>query len=480
MLLILFLFFSVLNAQEIRTAGMGGIGYSVADEDNSLTPYDFGSNPAWLVNDQKQDWLKIVPSSVNSWGDYKRVYDPERNNVYNILFRGVKVLENGTFLGETTYEYDYRKSVSHSLKYKPYNGEAFFMNDSTTGNFRYHGPSMKFMYSFEPVDNLYAGASASYKLLSGLKNIYSRAETLYRNVSADAGIVYRINDNLLAGATISYISEQEKIVSDADNLLDVDIYNYMGDTFYTLRRAASVSDKFKNNTTGAGVQLYYRPSEKVEIAFSGDAKQASGKLLIPYSSTDVTYSEYERGYASLSNYDALAAARYYVNEDVIVSASAGYHERKSWSKNTALDLLLWEWNIKGLTAGAGTSFKISEDILAAVEYEYSSEKIDSSKYVDSRYYSKKEPNHLVKIGFEAELIKNIYLRAGFNYGTSGVDLLFGGEDVKYYRITCGAGIYTFKTFGIDLLITYNSYKPGDYDVVRSGLSSYIVLKLLSF
>lgn len=176
MLFTLLLLTAGLNAQSIRTESMGGLGYSIIDEDNSLTPFDFGDNPAWLMNDQKHDWLKIVPSTQNSWGDYKRAYDPERKSLSGILFRGVKVLEDGVFLGQTTYEYDYRKEVSRSLKYNTYNGEAFYMNDSTTGNFRYHGPSMKFSYSFEPADNLFAGASASYKILNGLKNTYSRAE----------------------------------------------------------------------------------------------------------------------------------------------------------------------------------------------------------------------------------------------------------------------------------------------------------------
>jgi hypothetical protein len=469
-----------LNAQAIRTAAMGGLGYSVIDEDNSLTPYDFGGNPAWLMNDQQHDWLRVIPSVENSHGDYKRTYDAQRTSDYNVLFRGVKVLEDGTFLGETSYEYEYRKAVPKSLKYNTYNGEAFYMNDTTTGNFRYHGPSMKFMYSFEPIDNLFAGASANYKILNGLKSIYSRAETLYRDVNCNAGIAYKFNNYFVAGATVSFEDEQEKITADSDDLLDVEIFNYRGDTYYITRRAASVTNKFKEKTVSGGLQFYYKPADNIEVGLSGDISQAKDKLLMPYSDSDGSYDEYEGGYSSFNTYDAKVAARYCLSDKIIISAEAGYYERKSWSKNSTLDLLLWEWDIQGFKAGAGASYKITDKILLAAEYTFASNKADSSKYADSRYFNKTSGDNLVKIGCEAELLKDVYFRAGYNYGTKEIDLVYGGGDVKFNLITLGVGLQIFRSFCIDMLVTYNDYKPGNIEVSRTGFTSYLALKLFSF
>jgi opacity protein-like surface antigen len=469
-----------INAQAIRTAGMGNIGYSVTDEDNSLSLFDFGNNPAWLVNDQNHDWLKFIPSSENAWGDYKRTYDPGRVNYYNALFRGVKILEDGTFLGETTYEYDYRKRVSRSLKYNPYNGEAFFMNDSSTGNIVYDGPSMKFMYSFEPLENFYAGASASYRLLKGLKNVYSRAEILYRDVFINAGIAYKLSGSLTAGLTFAYEDEQEKIESDADDLLDVEIFNYRGDTYYTTRRASTVENKLRQKTVSTGLQLYYTPSQSFEAGLTGNISGANNKLLVPYRNTEGSYMEYESDYANFNDYEAKLAARYYVGSRVILSALAEYHKSKSWTKNSTYDLLLWEWDMQGISAGAGASVKVTDEILVAAEYEFTSNSIDSSKYSDSRFVDETSADHLVKIGCEAEFIKNIFFRAGYNYGTKEIDIIYGGRDVKYSLVTFGMGLKMFSSFSIDLMLAYNNSKPGEHDYSRSGFSSYASLKLFSF
>jgi hypothetical protein len=60
-----------------------------------------------LFKDDMDSWLTIQPSYSEYSGDYKRFYDPQSENIYSIGFMGLKNLgDDGTFLGETVYEYD--------------------------------------------------------------------------------------------------------------------------------------------------------------------------------------------------------------------------------------------------------------------------------------------------------------------------------------------------------------------------------------
>ena len=468
-------------AQESRTIGMGGLSYSIMDADHSFNPYDLGGNPAWLYLDEKETWLKIMPSINYGQGDYKRYYDPQSYTTYNLGFRGIKTLgEDGTFLGETNYSYEMRRDVNRSLKYDTYAGEAFFMADTNQGTFRYNGPSIKFMYSFELIPNLFVGASVNYRILDGLKNLYSRATVLYREVGGTVGLAYKLSENLSLGLTGVISDDQEKIEAKSEELTEVEIFNFRGETFSVRKRSSAVNQKIRKKGKGLGTQIYWIPNQESELGLSADIFNVQEDVLIPYSTSTQSFQEYSEGFANFQNYNIRAKGRYLMSEDWLIGTSVEFVHRSSWSKNPARDLLLWEWNVSSMTFGIGSSYHVTNDLLVSAEYEFENVIADSSKYIDSRVTDVLSNNHLIKAGTEYRVMENGFLRLGYNYGMIQKDILSGGANVNYHVVTCGFGIQFINLFDIDISIIYNSYQPKNDARTRSRFGSYLTTKLYSF
>lgn len=468
-------------AQESRTLGMGGLSFALADADHSFNPYDLGKNPAWLSLDETETWLKIMPSINSGGGDYKRYYDPQSFTDYNLGFRGVKNLgEDGTFFGETNYSYEMRRDINRSLKYDTYGGEAFFMADTNQGTFRYNGPSIKFMYSFELISNLYFGASVNYQILDGLKNVYSRATVLYRQVGGTVGLAYKISPDFSVGLTGVLADEQEKIEAKSEDLTEVEIFNFRGETFAVKKRSSAVEQKIRKKGNGIGAQFYYLPNQSSEFGLHADMYNAKEDVLVPYSTSTQSFQEYSEGYASFQDYNVLAKGRYKISDEWLLGSSLEWHYRSSWSKNPTRDLLLWEWKVNSIKLGFGSSYLFAKNLLISAEYEYEKVTSDSSKYIDSRSASILSNNHLLKAGAEHEMLPNTFVRAGYNFGFIEKDILSGGADVSYYALTFGLGVRFLNSFDVDLSVIYNNYKPKLNSKNRTRFGTYVTTKLYSF
>ena len=470
-----------LFSQSERLQSMGGLNFSLPDEQYSFNPFDFGNNPAWLYKDEMASWLKIIPGYSGYSGDYKRRFDPGVENNYGITFSGVKSLgEDGTFLGETSYYYNFRKDVPNSLKYNPYKGEAFFLTDTATGNFRYNGPSIKFSYSFEPLSNLFTGAAVSYRILDGLKSVYSRAEVLFRDIDANFGAAYQLYDNLVFGVNYTYKDNQEKIESKSEDLLDVEIYNYKGESYAIKKRASSVSQKLSGVGHRISGQLYYIIAKSTEIGLIGSFGSEGQQVLMSRSVTGQSFNEYEEGYTNFNLASIALKARQQLSDDMFFGITAGYDHNYVWSKNSPKNRLIWEWEINTVKGGLGLSWKPVENLSVAAEYEYSNLDADSSKYIDSRFATVKSGDHVVKAGFEFQWLRNIYLRGGYNFGFFERDIVFGGKDIEIHKLTTGLGLYILPEVGIDIHIEYGFYNGLPEGFRRSNYSAFTTVKLNSF
>lgn len=471
------------QAQITRTASMGGVTFSVKDKDYQLNPYDLAGNPAWMQVDENTDYLEFSPSFTGISGEYHKLYEPGSNNIWFLGVEGVKNLgEDGTFLGRTTYEFDHRKDVYRSLKYKPYDGGAFFMADTTTGNFMYNGPSMEFMYSYELFNSFYIGAVAGYKILDGLKDKYSRSQTLYRTVTADIGLVYDFGGGTIAGFSYGINDQQEKIEATNDDLLDVEIFRFRGETFSVRKSAGTVNEKIHYFTNDFKAHLFLEPVKNFELVLLGNIQDSYEQILIPYylSESDISLKEYEDGYASFTTYNAKTIGRYSFSNEFMVSVFAGFTKNESWSKNPALNLLLWEWETNQITTGAGISFKPTDNLLLATEYEYGNVDSDSSKFVDSRINNLTADIHTFRAGGELRISTSGYLRAGYNLSLyDEEETSFAGDNLVLHKYTLGCGYTFLDNFKIDAALIY-SKNTSENDSYRRGIEGILTLTLYSF
>ncbi len=80
---------------------------------------------------------------------------------------------------------------------------------------------------------------------------------------------------------------------------------------------------------------------------------------------------------------------------------------------------------------------------------------------------------------EFEILKQIFLRTGFQNGKLGFDTEKGGKDVTFNKLTFGFGIYSFKNFGIDYFIEYGII-GNNLAQKNKVLYSQLALKLYNF
>lgn len=477
--LIVCCFSSVIFPQVIRTSSMAGITLPLKDEDNSLNPYDMAGNISWLYLDETVSFLKISPSFNSNWGDYKRTYDAEKTDLYGINFTGLKTLGiDGTFLGKVTYLYDARSDVNRSIKYNTYKGEAFFVNDSSCGNIRYTGPAVNFAYSFELFDGVYLGAGAGYKILKGLKEIYSQSSTTLRNVDGTAGLTYRISDDLFLSGGFSIYSSQESITSASSNTIDIELFTYHGETFSFSERGPSLTENLKEMGYSWSSQFYYKPDEGSEAGINFNYSN-SNQRLFPKVNGSGSNSDFEDGYSAFNDFLIEGKGRYDLSEDLTAGIKAFYSRNSCWSKLSAQNLLLWNWQLKSFGGGIGGSYKIIPSLTFNFQYDYSYVNGDSSKYIDHRFSEVASGDHIIRVGGEYEMFQNLFVRGGYAAGMIEKDIVYGGSNIRYDLFTFGVGINLLSTFSIDLLLEYNNYKPKQLDFSRNKFNALASIKLFN-
>lgn len=471
---------SLLMPQALRTSSMAGITLPVIDVDNSFNPYDMGGNLSYLFLDETSSWLKINPSFNSNWGDYRRPLDPERSDLIGLNFTGLKTLgTEGTFIGKVTYLYDARSDVNRSIKYNTYKGEAFFINDSSCGDIRYTGPSVNFGYSFELIENLYFGAGAGYKILKGLKEIYSQSSTTLRDVDGSAGLTWRLVENLYISGGFSAYNSQESITSALTAPIDVELYYYHGENYLLKDRSTSLTEKIKEAGYTWNSQLYYKPDEKSEAGVNFIYSNKNQKFLFPRNIGGGTDSEYEDGYSAFNDYLVEGKARYQLFEDFTAGIKTFYSYNSCWSKLSAPNLLVWNWELKTAGGGIGAAYKLSSLLNLNFEYDYSNTNGDSSKYIDNHYSTVSSNDHIIRIGGEYQMFQNLFIRGGYAAGRIEKDLFYGGSNIKYDLFTFGMGINLFSGISIDLLLEYNNYKPKQFDYSRNKLNGLVSVKLFN-
>ncbi len=475
---IVLLFFSVvLFAQKSRTAAMGGLSFSVRDIDESFDPYTFGDNTAWLVKSRTKGRLEISPMQKSDYGTYRREYTPERVNNFGAHFLDVKPLgSSGTFLGEAAYDYQVRIKNYRNLKYAPYAGEGFFFTDTTTGNTTYNGPMFRLSHSLRLYDNLYVGGGIQYKILNGLKDVYTFGETIYRNVEGDFGAALQLWNGMVFGVAVKGANSQERIEASDVNLLTVRTYEWRGETHSVELRGSSQNYKINKSGEVFSGQFYYSPDNKLEVGIAADYGISGSSFLFPQGSlVDV-----EDGYASFENIDIKGRARFQVSENLLAALSVNYYNYQSWSENSKRELLIWKWKNKGASIGAGGSYHLSENLLLGVEYEAEYVSSDSAKYIDNRFSNLNVINNIARAGLEYYFSNNLALRAGYNFIFLSHDFLYGGDNVIEHLGTIGFGYNVNSQIQLDGLMRFAEQTPSDAGLYRSHFDWLLTLRFFTF
>ncbi len=456
---------------------MGGMSFSVKDVDSQLDPFNFGGNPAWISEGQKSQRLEIVPSSVFGWGSYHRYFDPDGITNYGASFSGIKPLgKSGTFKGTAVYQYLVRRGNNRALTYQPYSGSGYFFTDTTSGNFRYNGPTFEFLHGLEIYKNVFFGAAVDYQILDGLKNIYTYAQTLYRNVSGKIGLAYRFNDNFVLGFYYSLFDAQERIEASDINLLTVRTFLYRGEKYKIELRGTHQDFKIKNDGKSFNFQVFTAPLKNLRIGIKALYSIHRSRYLFPRNNLI----DDEDGYTSYGESEVMANARYFYSKRLTLGFSAGYFDGNSWTKNSKRDLLIWKWKLKDAHFGLGLSFlPFRNNILFAAEYEGHFVSADSMKYIDHITNTLSALNNRIRLGVEIPLTKKLTLRFGYNYLHLAHDFVYGFDDSNVQLFVSGLALKISDVFQIEPQVTY-SYKKSGENISREEFGAFIYLRFFQF
>jgi len=464
-------------SQQSRLNALGELSYSVIDIDSKLDPYIFGNNPAWLVKSRKSQRLEISPSWDNTYGNYHRYYDSDNIHNYNVGFVGIKPLgKSGTFQGAAFYDYQLQKNRNRALTLETYSGDAFFFVDTTAGDFRYNGPTFEFMHSLEIYNNLYFGASVRYKILDGLKKTFSYAQSLYRNVSGNIGLAYKLSDKLTIGFHYSLLDAQERIEAKDINLLTVKAFYYRGETYRVDKSGTSPDYKLEKGGQSFNFQIYSHTANNIYIGLKAKYFLHNSKVILKDKSL-----LYEDGYSSYNNFDVALQANWLVNECSTVGFTSGYFSNSSWSKNSRRNLLLWEWNLSDKYLGVGASTKmLSNKLLLAAEYELHSVKTDSSKYIDNKSSNISGLNNIIRIGSEFTYSPKITFRLGYNLLLQQHNFIYGGSNLIGHKVTAGIKYTVSKKLEIDSMLQYGKINVDEKSRAKNNLGIFTTLRFFTF
>lgn len=477
--LILIALFFLVNpgiTQNERIEALGNPTIALKDFDLDLNLYDFGKNPAFLLEDHKFDILYIRPGFNFLSGDYRRYFDCEKSTIYSLSFDGTKILKDGVFRGYVIYEVENRKNVNRALNRYPYIGIPFFLTDTTTGNFIYNGPRVGFQYSFELFKDLLLGFELNYQIVDGLKDVYSRAKSLWRNIDGNLSFAYKFNNDFVIGAKVSSLDNKESIEAKSEDLFDAEIFNYRGDTYAFKRRSQTINQTYREKSNTYSLQTVFSPFSKLTIGLKSDYSHSILKTQYPYG----TLKEYEEGHSVFEDLSFALKAHYSFMENLLIGFESNYEDNNSWSRISELALMIWKWDLKKYNLGTGFSYRLKQLPLIFIS-EFSIGKIisDSSKYIDNKFINHNKTYYLIKSGLEYEVFNRIFLRGGYQFGKFGFDPERGGKNVELNKISFGVGLYSFKSFEIDFVIDYTLQK-NEIGNSNKYINSMINIKLFSY
>lgn len=472
----LIFFYQILFGQNERISSLGNSTIALKDAENDLNLYDFGNNVAYLHLDKTFDVLYIRPGFGFSKLDYRRLYEPQEIFLYNLSFDGIKKLKEGTFRGYVRYEIENRKNVYRSLGYSPYNGNPFFMTDTTTGDFVYNGPKVGFQYSFEFLKNLFMGIELNYKIMDGLKNIYTRSKTLIRDIDGSYSLAYVFNEDFTIGGSVIWADRKESIEAKAEDLFDAEIFNYRGDTYAFKRRSQTVSQTYRDKSIEYSLQSVLSPFKNLKIGIKTNYLNDNLKTLYPYG----MLKEYEEGHTVFENYSGKIKINISPLDNLLIGTGLIYNETNSWSRISEYGLMIWKWKTRIVGSGLGFSYKFRA-LPALVVMEINSGKIfsDSLKFIDNKFSKHNDLFYDLRAGLEFEILQNIFFRTGFERNKYKFDIIRGGSDVFQNALTFGVGLYNFESLQIDYFIAYAIQK--DFSNRKNNyINSQLNIKIFNY
>ncbi len=457
----------------VRTLSMGGLCLAVPDTDNQLNFYDFGGNPAGLQSDQKFRWMRVYLNADNHWGGYRRLYEPSDEQNYSLSFEGVKALNpRETFWGRITYSGDYPHGVYRSLEKQPYS-KNFILTDTTTGNYWYNGPSIQTIYSRKLPQNFALGLRFNYKVQMGLKDVYTKVESIQREIFPGIGLSWSVprKGGAPSAPVLPLSTAGTDFPSANGSAGGIGFYCFPYDNQTRLTAVKEMRDAVVYRQIGLSTRFRQVRGKYVRIYRTKGVLLGGQVFMSPF--RHIRFGVSHRYWAAgTSTTDNLFVKRGYEqqiqNKTVgrVVFRKAGWQigaqvlreSSEDWSKSVVFQCLYGEQARRRWTAGLGVGTTEMPVILGAEFYAGRFERTYRD-YLSHQKITVRQPEWEVRAGLEVPLFSEKWqFRLGGMWGRQVPDLFYWYSREKVWRF--GGGISWQATYlRVVLLGVFHSRLP---------------------
>lgn len=403
---------------DLRIMSMGNCRIALEDEDGQINPWDFGVNPAYLLDDYTLSWSRLTFALDDMSGTLKRPFDPEESRIISAGAAGmINLGERHVVQGTFSYRQMVYDKVPNSLELNQYN-DPIYLTDQTTGEFTYYGPAMSVDYSLKLFPSLSLGGKLDYDIASGLKDVYTRPEVVHNYFKVHLGLLYRMNDAWSVGIVARPFRLQNRTVFDqTDEGYDNLILRYYGEGIYDIIATGSATMREVQTGWNVSLQNFYL-TERLQAGLLLSYETEENEIEYATSNPD------RFGFWTDESYDLRAAARYALARlPLTLGVTGRYTTNDGWAKRPRFDdVVLYENPYDLVSFGGGMSYRFAPwRLIVSTEYEANMYDIEVNDYGASAYRSADVVQNIARFGFEHELFGLHSIRGGFQYTDYLVD-----------------------------------------------------------
>ncbi len=449
---------------------MGNCSIALYDEDNQLNPYDFGHNPAYMLNDLEFEWVRFIFGLEEERGELKRPYDPLLVNNLYLGFTGIKKLsDRHVTKGSFAYTRLWQREIPNALEIDQYN-DPFYLVDETTGDFEYYGPSAQVDYSIRLKPDLYLGLGFDYDICTGLKQNYTRPEIVHTYFKGNIGLIYEASKSWSVGLVARPVRLQNRTkFRRTDEGFDNVIYRWYGDGIYDVRAVSDYTVR----------ELLYGVELSLQNFIMTDRFKLGAIMNYSLNQNELRYGATKRllqGFWQSTVYDLDLLARYTPpGIPLVIGLSGRLMNDDGWAKRPDFDdILLYENPVNLISAGGGLSYLIdSADLLVSAEYVMNMYDVEAKDYGASAFREVDIIQNIGRLGLEYSIL-NVY---AFRGGVEIIDYLMDRwlkypSNTDLYRFTGGFEYHT-GYWQVDLQLAYSEETKKDYEASRRGMSGIV-------
>ena len=431
------------------------------DKKEKVNPYYFGYNPAWLGSEVSNELL-FLKSNVNyETGDFKKFTDPGNIRYYSITATGKKLIDSSQiFRGSFGFQRTENNNWQWFFTRDYSSGSPFLIGDSTSGNTRMNGIIMSAEYAANIFDKFNIGLSLKYNVDEGLKFAHPRPTSKDREINFNAGMAYKIDDNITLGLKASVYDNIEHIDYSQDpGILTTEIIliKFRGFDFPNVFRMTTESRYSYNNGYSAGLNFLYDKSPNFKLTAFADA--GFNKINVK----DGDINPLNEGFWKNNSYNAGLASLFKLNSSTYLSFLYKFELDSNWAEFPPYNVVYSNNSYTEHSVMSGVEYSFDNNLTAGLE---AGIKYISNNFNDyySHIFSKSSlMSYILNLGLKTNWSNKLssFVSIGYNSNNSGTNSLNYTDQSSYFTEYRIKDLYLYQTgYKQYLFNLITAYSPG--------------------